>query len=431
MHAPPLRIQSAGLAIERRGRSAKIAAVVLALSLLGFSAVASAYFGSYEQHGDLLFPLFVSLAVWLTSASALLRHRFTPARSAASTARSRGELILGEEGLSVIARRGARSYRPGDVIDGWIDDPGEIISVVLRTQGGDVISIEVASFDEARAILLAAGVAAEQRVLKMRLANAMTQIPLGGSLAALGSVVLPIVGIFAAVALFAGSLDGGARATAALLLGLTALAFALLVRALIPPQVIIGTDGITVERILGRVFLPYDQVTQVSSALGAVVLEIRGARSQRLPTGARYGGAPRRAEESFHSALLTRIHQAMAAGRLGATSDAVTGALDRAGRSFDDWRQHLRGLTSDASYRRVGIAKEAIAAVLEDATAPPERRVAAALSLAPVQDAALLLRIQDVVRASADEGLRTALQAAVDDELTWAELSPLLRRKVR
>jgi hypothetical protein len=431
MRALPLRIQSAGLAVERRGRSAKIAAVVLAISLLGFGAVASAYFGSYEQNGDLLFALFVSLAVWLTSASALLRHRFTPARSAASTARSRGELTLGEEGLSVIARRSSRSYRPGDVVDGWIDDPGEIISVVLRTRGGDVISVEVATFDEARAILLAAGVAAEQRVLKMRLANAMTQIPLGGGIAALGSVVLPIVGIFAAMALFAGSPDLGARATATLILGLTALAFALLVRALIPPQVLIGTDGITVERILGRVFIPYDQVTQVSSALGAVVLEIRGARSRRLPTGARYGGSPRRAEESFHTALLTRIHHAMAAGRLGSSRDGRAGELDRAGRSFDAWRQHLRGLTSDASYRRLGIASEAIAAVLEDASAPPERRVAAALALAPVGDAALELRIQDVVRASADEGLRAALQAAVDDELTEAELSPLLRRKVR
>jgi hypothetical protein len=35
-----------------------------------------------------------------------------------------------------------------------------------------------------------------------------------------------------------------------------------------------------------------------------------------------------------------------------------------------------------------------------------------------------------VVRACADDRLRIALQAAVDDELTEAELSPLLRRKV-
>jgi len=431
MSALPLRIQSAGLAVERRRRAAKIAAVVLTISLLGFFAVSYSFFGTYEERGDLLFALFISLAIWLTSASFLLRHRFTPARSAASSARSRGELTLGEEGVSVTARHRARSYRPGDVVDGWIDDPGEIISVVLRTRGGDVISVEVASFDEARAILLAAGVAAQQQVLKMRLANAMTQIPVGGGLAALGSVVLPIVGIFAGVALFAGSSDGSGRATAALVLGLTVVAFTLLVRALIPPQVIIGTDGITVERILGRVFIPYEQVTQVSSARGAVVLEIHGARARRLPTGARYGGSPRRAEESFHTALLTRIHHAMAAGRQGSSRDARAGALDRAGRSFDAWRQHLRGLTSEASYRRLGIAKESLAAILEDASAPPERRVAAALALAPVDDAALELRIRDVVRASADEGLRIALLAAVDDELTEADLSPLLRRKER
>lgn len=429
MSAPPLRIQSAGLAVERRGLAARVVAAVFAAALLVFLAAARVYFSSYEPSPGLLYAFLLSFAAWLLSASFLLRHRFAPARSASSSARARGAITLGAEGTAVVTRRGARAYGPGEVVDGWLDEPGEIISVVLRTRGGDVISVEVARVEEAQAILLAAGVAAEQRALKVRLANAVTQIPVGGALAALGSVVLPIVGIVAAAALFAGSPEAGVRATAALIFGWTSLALALLARALIPAQVVIGTDGITVERILGRVFVPYSQVKQVISARGAVVIELREGRARRLPTGARYGGTPRRAEEALHTALLTRIHHAMAAGRLGASRDARDGDLDRAGRSFDAWRRHLRGLTADASYRRVALAEEALAAVLEDASAPRERRVAAALALAPSKSAALALRIHDAARASADEGLRRALQAAVDDDLTEADLATLLRQK--
>ena len=54
-----------------------------------------------------------------------------------------------------------------------------------------------------------------------------------------------------------------------------------------------------------------------------------------------------------------------------------------------------------------------------------------AVALAPVIDPAIKHRIASVVRSCADDRLRVALQAAVDDELTDADLSPLLRRKVR
>ena len=88
-------------------------------------------------------------------------------------------------------------------------------------------------------------------------------------------------------------------------------------------------------------------------------------------------------------------------------------------------------MTSSASYRRPGVVEEEIASALEDAAPPPHLSVAAAMALAPGSDAALRLRIAGVVRTCADDRLRVALQAAVDDELTEDELSPLLRREVR
>lgn len=429
----PLRIQSAGLAVERRGVIARVAALVLALSLLAFAVSARIFFGSYAPNGDMLLGLLLSLVVVLASASLLLQHRFHPARSAASSARSRGEITLAEGGLSLTTRRTTRAYGPGGVVEGWIDDPGEVTSVVLRMRDGDVISMEVPTLEEARAILLAAGVSAEQQVLKMRLANAMTQVPVGGAIAALGSIVLPLIGILATVALLA-SPSGSARGTAALILTATTLAFALLVRALIPPQIVIGADGIAVDRMFGRIFVPHDRVAEVISTRGAVVLHLRGGRPLSLATGPRYAGSRSRADESPHTALLNRIEEARAAGRFGSSRGAHAGDSDRAGRSLDAWRQHLRGLTSTESYRRLGVAKEEIAAVLEDAGAPPQRRVAAALALAlggDGGDAATKLRIADVIRTCADEELRAALEAAAHDELTEAELSPLLQKQER
>jgi hypothetical protein len=169
----------------------------------------------------------------------------------------------------------------------------------------------------------------------------------------------------------------------------------------------------------------------VVSTAGAVVLRIRGARPLWLPTGSRYSSARTRADESPHSALLNRIEEATAAGRAGSSRDAGIGGLERAGRSLDAWRDHLRGMTAAGSYRRAGVVNEEIAAVLEDAGAPPLRRVAAAVALGPVADPAIKHRIASVVRSCADDRLRDALQAAVDDELTDADLSPLLRRKTR
>ncbi len=424
-----VRIQSAGLAIERRGVRAKVAAAVFAVSFLVFLAMFRAVFSPYAPSGEVLFALCVSMLGWLASASFLLHHRFQPSRSAAPGDRARGEIRFDPEGISTVIRRSTRSYGPGDVVDGWIDEPGEVTSVVLRMRDGDVISLEVPTLLEARAVLLAAGVSAEQQGLRMRLANAMTQLPVGGCIAAFGSFVLPIAGIIASISLLASPMGSRVQGVSGLVLAAITLVFALLVRALIPPRVVIGTDGIAVERTFGRTFVHHSRVTEVSSRRGAVVLHLRGGGSLSLPTGARYASSRSRAEESPHTALLNRIEEARAAGRSRASPSACAADLDRAGRSLEAWRQHLRALISTESYRRASVGKEEIAAVLEDASAPPQRRVAAALVLAQGDDAAIKLRIADVVRTCADEDLRAALEAAAQGELIEDEASPLLRRR--
>ncbi|MEP7124312.1 MAG: hypothetical protein ABJE95_25515 [Byssovorax sp.] len=431
MAEPTLRIPSEGLAVERRGAIAKIARVALAIELLGFSAAVWRFAAVDEPAPGSLLALVVALMAALVTASIVIRHRFDPARSAAVRARSRGELTLGREGLSIATRRLQRAYAPGSIADGWIDDAGEVVSVVLRMRDGDVISIETPTLREARELLRAAGVAAEQQVLRMRLANPMSQVPVGGCIAAFGSLVLPIVLSIALIVILAAPPGDTARGVAVLIFAAATLVLGLLVRALIPRQVVIGTDGIAVERMFGRTFIAHARVTDVVSTAGAVVLQIKGERSVWLPTGSRYSSARTRAEESPHSALLNRIDEARAAGRHGSSRDARVAGLERAGRSLEAWRQHLRGLVAAASYRRAGVVSEEIATVLDDAGAPPLRRVAAAVALAPVGDPAIKHRIARVVQSCADDRLRVALEAAVSDELTDDDLSPLLRKQRR
>ena len=434
MSAPPvsisssISIQSQGLAVERRGRSTRIALAIFALALLAFAAATWRFVVVLVPDAESLYAMLGSLAVVVASASAVVARRFDPTRSAPASARSRGELLVGAGGLSVTTRRVKRAYGAGFVADGWIDDAGEVVSVILRMRDGDVISLEMPTLAEARAVLVAAGVAAEQQVLRMRLANPMSQVPIGGCIAAFGGVVLSIVGMIAALVVAVAPATGGAWGPALGILTAVVALFALLVRALIPRQIVIGTDGIAVPRAFGTTFVAHDQISEVISTVGAVVLRIRGAKPVRLPTGSRYGGRLPRAQESVHTALLNRLAEAQEAGRRGSSEGARLGDLDRDGRSFAVWREHLRGLTSSASYRRAGVVNEEIASVLEDAGAPPHLRVAAAMALAPASDAAIRLRIAGVVRTCADDHLRVALQAAVDDELTEDELSPLLRR---
>src|SRR5262249_30069490 len=157
----------------------------------------------------------------------------------------------------------------GAVVEGFLEDAADHTSVVLRMRGGDLISADIPSVAAGRALLTAAGVSAEQQVLRMRLANATTQIMFGGCLPAASSVVLTVAGIFAAIIAF----STFTAAPFAFLAG-DLILFFLLIRALTPPQVVIGADGLTVERMLTRRFIPFADISEATLAPGSVVLVV-------------------------------------------------------------------------------------------------------------------------------------------------------------
>jgi hypothetical protein len=89
-------------------------------------------------------------------------------------------------------------------------------------------------------------------------------------------------------------------------------------------------------------------------------------------------------------------------------------ALDRAGRPLSAWREALASLLEGTrAYREEPIDRRTLVRVLADVDVPAERRIAAAIALAP-QGGDTAERIREAAAASASEPLRVALERAAD-----------------
>lgn len=414
----PIRFESQ-MAVERRGLRAKAALAVLLAAGPAFAYYFQQLLGLPGiRDGEPALPALLALIAALSAAATLLRLRFDPTVAVDLTKSRKGAISVGGSGIVMEQGSSARTYPAGSVLEGWIEEPGDRTTVLLRMRGGDVLSIDAPDLDGARRLLTAAGVAPDQQALRMRLVNHTTQVFGGGCIAAAGAVAFPLFGFFALI----GTLEFGLLSGSGAIFTFCAALFLLLIYALVPARVVIGTDGLTVERILGRRFIPFSAIDDVKSDAGAVVITV-AEKPIRLPTGERYASAGR-AQASVQSALYNRIVEARAAGLRGGDAQARAADLERGGRTLPAWRAHLRGLTGGAgeTYRRRALSPESLAGVLEDAGAPAERRIAAALALASAEDAALAERARRAASTCANPRLRVALEAAGRDELCEAEL---------
>ena len=92
--------------------------------------------------------------------------------------------------------------------------------------------------------------------------------------------------------------------------------------------------------------------------------------------------------------------------------------LDRRGRTLDDWREAVRRLVDRIDgYRGVRLDPILAARVLDDPSAPIERRVAAVWALTDHDGARASTRVRVAVDAVACEPVREALARAADDYL--------------
>jgi hypothetical protein len=318
----------------------------------------------------------------------------------------------------------SRAFPIADIAQGYWEDPDRA-NLVMKD--GRVLVVQVESAAVGERLLRATGVAAAERVLRFPLASLASQVPggtlLGGALVvafgsafaiALAAVVrtirdpdYPLLGTFIQVTLLA----------------ILSVAVFVVTSALRRREAVVGTDGIAYKRTLRTGFIPY-------GALASVLLDKRGVRLVRkdgrrmlLRTRGWALGPPAEAQGRV---LVERIRAAMMSTgtRTKPLAQAALDRLDRNGRSREAWREDLgRLLSNEGDYRRTRISPEALGAVIEDAAAPVERRVAAAVALAACEGEEARRRVRIAVRACADEDLQAALEAAAEGEIAEGSLA--------
>lgn len=184
----------------------------------------------------------------------------------------------------------------------------------------------------------------------------------------------------------------------------------------------VGANGVLDRtRWRGR-FLPWSRVASVEQGAGWVAFVLHDGTRRTVwcdPDDA-----------TVHPAVYARAREALDAWRRAASAADPLTALDRNGRSIARWRADLATLLSSAAgYREQTVDRARLEALAADPAAPLERRVGAALALAPVAAAGQpSTRVRVAPEASADPAERDLLRRMADGDLDDDAIEAALRR---
>ncbi len=305
------------------------------------------------------------------------------------------------------------------LVQGWTAPGTWGVRAFVETRDGDVYAIEIANEAEASALLDAAGVSADKRIVTTRLGPPTQRPALGcatlivAAVAALffGSVLLPLLGVV-----------GDVRTRHLVILGVLTLVALALGEISVPPILTIGLDGLQIRTFFRRRFIALADIVGSTDTQGGVTLELQDGRSVRLEALQR---AP---QKDAVAVLRTMVARALAASQKTRSPSRAAEALGRRGEKLADWITRVKKLGGSASYREGNLGADALAEVMLDAQAPADRRLGAAISLAELGGDAGRARVRIAAGATADADLRAALEAAAEKELTEAIAERALRR---
>jgi hypothetical protein len=324
----------------------------------------------------------------------------------------RGRVSLDGAIVRAEADQWAVSFARDEVMEARVEPLLQGCAIELWRRGGTVLRFTVGSLAEAHGWLDAADLALHRRVSRITLGASWHGWAFGVGYALVGMVVAPILAI--PLALLIDVLDGPADKAAAVVLVWVAFTLFTTARAM-PARVDVGTDGVLVRRGFSKRFIPYAALYDVRSILGdALSLHLRDGESLLLRTTRPGDGSAVTAAQALNYAL-ERWHRARGADDFG--------LLERRGRAIGAWREAVGAmLAPQGAFRGVALDREGVLRVLEEPSAPAARRVGAALALA---DAApeVRERVRVVIDGCADEGLRRALEGALDGSLDEATLA--------
>jgi hypothetical protein len=285
-------------------------------------------------------------------------------------------------------------------------------------------------------LLHAAGVSPADRVLRVPLVSVAARIPAGPTLAGVALVALFLSGLstivtFAETAarihrygtpLVWTEIVAAGGATLAIF-GALGAAISLLLRR---REAVIGTDGVQFRGAVLRRFYPYASLVAAVPHPRGVRLDRRQGRPVVLPSGQVFTPEG----EVYRDVLLERLRAGMAGGGGAALAQVDLDRLERRGRTLEAWRDDLAGLLGESEdYRKRGLSEADLGAVIEDAGAPVERRVAAAVALGARRRDEARRRVRIATQAAVDEDLRLALERAAEGEIEAAALEREARRR--
>jgi len=332
--------------------------------------------------------------------------------------------------------------REGDAVHGAVEVTDEGISLdagalrstlcwsaVTRWGVDDVRDVVTLERDDGSCwtLVLPDGDAVETVLAPLRRAHARRAltVPLRGRLGAGGwtaLVVLLTLGAPLPLADAVSRLAGSAVGVCTWLLGVVLAAR--LAREVCRSRVTVGDDGFAIQHLGCERFVPWAHVSDLDwDELGVRVTLIDGEEVALPVLSAAMVRDVRDASVARAIHQRDALHERLRSGldgwaRRRAVDDAMESLLDRQGRSLDDWRASVRQLAEHFDgYRGVHLDERLVARVLDDPSAPIDRRIAAVWALRERNEAWVFTRVRVAVDAVACESVREALTRAADDYL--------------
>lgn len=348
----------------------------------------------------------------------------------AISASFRGDSVAGRrhQGPTGVVDVAASSLRIGevtigaaDVIEGFREEYGARHQVLLQL-ARETWAIEVRDAVDADAILDAVGVGQFQRAVTLQIGAvtsraARAAIAIFAAIGALFAIPLTLLFCLALAGVVVG-VTGWDVAAALISFAFMALAWGVFLgasRLLGVRRLRVGRDGVAVKLGLApAAFVPFRGMEVGRD--GRVLRMVAGVAKARLPTTG----------VAEATALAKRIEQAKAAYESRSAMRAEL--LARQGRPLDAWRDAIRRLVTVDGYRD-GLARDDLLSIVEDPSALPDERVAAASALSAVPDEPRVrARLSAAIATTVDPKLRVALERAVDGVIDEDALDAAIAR---
>lgn len=321
--------------------------------------------------------------------------------------------------LVVTTDRGETALPLSRLDGGWTEKTEWGHTAVLSFSDGKVVAVERESEEEAIAQLEAAGAGAQARAVRMRGYREDTSgRKIAGFLLAFFALLLLPIAVTAVVALVTTVASWSVKPLGVLmgiLLGSSPLLgiVAWLWSKVTPTWIHIGADGVVLRGAFRKRFFPHGAIVRAAPTKGGIAdayhfvkIDLTDGRSFTVPAAS--------ADESL--AMIDRI-QAASKGTAAQDRARLLEIISRNGRPVPEWKKALETLVAKTGYRTAGHDVEEVMRIVEDAAAPLEQRVAAALAARPHGGEAVQKRIRVAAEACVEPRLRVALERAATGEI--------------